>query len=88
VRVAEVPKFKEALADSSMQPLDHLASQTVRTFELVYSMGTTEILLSAKTLDDMGRYADLFSQVYGELELEKADLTPAFLHEVPSIVLS
>jgi len=88
VRVAEVPKFKEALADSSMQPLDHLASQTVRTFELVYSMGSTEILLSAKTLDDMGRYADLFSQVYGELELEKADLTPAFLHEVPSIVLS
>jgi hypothetical protein len=60
----------------------------VRTFELVYSKGTTEILLSAKTLDDMGRYAGLLSQVYGELDLMTADLTPAFLHELPGIVLS
>jgi len=56
-----------------MQPFDHLASGTVRSFELVYSRGSTEILLSARTLDDMGRYADLFSQVYGEMALQKAD---------------
>ena len=81
-----MPKFKDVLEDSVMQPFDHLASPTVRTFELVYSKGRTEILLSARTLDDMGRYADLFSQVYGELELVKADRRPALLAGLPAIV--
>ena len=79
-----MPKFKDVLEDSAMQPFDHLASATVRTFELVYSRGSTEILLSAKTLDDMGRYADLFSQVYGELELAEGRPTPALLAGLPA----
>jgi len=87
-RLVKVPTTEEPLEDAVVQPLSHLAAPTVRTFELVYSKGTTEILLSAKTLDDMGRYAGLLSQVYGELELAKTDLIPAFLHEVPGIVLS
>ena len=86
VRVAEVPKFKDVLEDTAMQPFDHLASGTVRSFELVYSRGSTEILLSARTLDDMGRYADLFSQVYGEMALQKADRRPALLAGLPAIV--
>ena len=71
--------------DSVTLPFDHLASPTVRTFEIVYGSGKTEILLSAKTLDDMGRYADLFNQVYGELELEKVERSPEFLRLLPSI---
>jgi hypothetical protein len=86
VRMVEVPEFKKALDDSVTQPFDHLASATVRTFELVYSGGKTEVILSAKTLDDMGRYVDLFSQVYGELELEKANPRPTFLQELSGIV--
>jgi hypothetical protein len=86
VRMVKVPKFVKTLEDGVTQPLDHLASTTVRTFELVYSQGSTEILLSAKTLDDMGRYADLFNQVYGELELQKADKLPALLARLPVIV--
>ena len=86
VRMVKVPKFEKTLEDSATQPFDHLASATVRTFELVYSKGKTEILLSAKTLDDMGRYVDLFSQVYGELELEKAERRPALLAGLPAIV--
>jgi hypothetical protein len=86
VRMAEVPETLKAPEDSVTQPLDHLASPTVRTFELVYCKGRTEVILSAKTLDDMGSYADVFSQVYGELELEKADARPAFLQELPAIV--
>ena len=86
VKVAEVPKFKDVLEDSATQPFDHLASGTVRSFELVYSKGSTEILLSARTLDDMGRYADLFSQVYGEMVLQKADTRPAPLAGLPAIV--
>ena len=86
VRMVKVPKFAKTLEDSVTQPFDHLASATVRTFELVYSKGSTENLLSAKTLDDMGSYADLFSQVYGELELEKAERRPALLAGLPAIV--
>lgn len=64
------------------------ASDTVRTFELVYCAGKTEMILSARTLDDMKRYASLFSQVYGELELGKADPSPVLLldlHRLSSV---
>jgi hypothetical protein len=87
VKMVKVPKFVKTLEDGVTEPLDHLASATVRTFELVYSKGSTEILLSAKTLDDVGRYVDLFSQVYGELELEKVDVLPAFIRGLPGIVM-
>ena len=87
VKVGEVPRTKEILDDSNVLPFNQLASPTVRTFEIVYNGGKTEILLSARTLNDMGRYADLFSQVYGELELVKADPNPAFLRELPEIVM-
>ena len=86
VRMVEVPEFKKVLDDSETQPFDHLASATVRTFELVYSKGKTDVILSAKSLDDMGRYVDLFNQVYGELELEKANPRPTFLQELSGIV--
>src|SRR5208283_5864760 len=86
LRIAEVPRTKEAPDDSALMPFNHLASQTVRTFEIVYSGGKTELLLSAKTLDDMGSYADLLYQVYGELELAKTNAAPDFLHRLAGIV--
>ena len=88
VRIAQVPRSGDILDDSEALPFSQLASPTVRTFEIVYSNGKSEVLLSAKTLNDMGRYADLFNQVYGELELVKADPIPAFLRELPGIVVS
>jgi hypothetical protein len=84
--MVEVPEFQKVLDDSAIQPFDHLASATVRTFELVYSKGKTDVILSAKTLDDMGRYLDLFNQVYGELELEKANPRPTYLQELSGIL--
>ena len=86
VRMVEVPEFKKVLDDSMTQPFDHLASATVRTFELVYSGGKTEIILSARTLDYMGKYVDLFNQVYGDLELESANSLPTFLQQLPTLV--
>ena len=47
VRLVRLPKTEKALEDDSIQPLAHLAEPTVRTFELVYSDGATELLLSA-----------------------------------------
>jgi len=59
----------------------------VRSFEIVYCRGKTDLLLGAKTLDDMGSYADLFTQVYGELEFEKAGQQPPYLEELQEIVI-
>jgi hypothetical protein len=86
VRIAKVPSTKKVLDDSIVQPFDHIASTTVRTFEVAYCGGKTELILSARTLDDMGRYAGLLNQVYGELELEKANSRPAFLEQLSRIV--
>jgi hypothetical protein len=81
-----VPKNEEALEDSSVQPLVHLAAPTVRTFELVYTGGKTEVLLSAESVEDMRKYAGLLSLVYGGTKYETTDAKPAFLQQLPSIV--
>ena len=82
-RLVAVPKMEKVLDDSSVQPLAHLAASTVRTFELVYSSGKTEVLLSAETVDDMKKYASLLSLVYGGLQLEQTDPAPHFLPRFP-----
>jgi len=87
VRLAEVPAMETKLEEESVQPLDHLASERVRTLELVYRLGQTEILLSSETPDDMSRYATLLASVYGDLKLEAAERHPAFLRNLPEIVL-
>jgi hypothetical protein len=78
--------MEKALDDSSVQPLSHLATTTVRTLELVYSGGKTDLLLSAETVDDMRRYAGLLCAVYGGMKFEKAEPHPDFLKQLPSIV--
>jgi len=83
VRLEAVPKMEKVLEDSAVQPLAHLASPTVRTFELVYGGGRTELLLSAETVDDMKNYTSLLSLVYGGLKLSNAEARPAFLLELP-----
>jgi len=71
--------MERALEDSSVRPLAHLASSTVRTFELVYSGRKTEVLLSAGMVEDMREYASLLNLAHGSLMLERAELRPAFL---------
>jgi hypothetical protein len=86
VRLAKVPKNEKVLEDASVQPLAHLAAPTVRTFELVYEGGKTEVLLSAETLEDMRKYAGLLSLVYGGMKLDNADRCPRFLRQLSSLV--
>ncbi len=87
VRLVKVPKNEKVLEDASVQPLAHLAAPTVRTFELVYAGGKTDVLLCAETVDDMRKYAGLLSLVYGGMKLEGAEQQPSFLRELPGIVL-
>jgi len=83
VRLVGVPKMEKVLEDDSIQPLLHLSSATVRTFELIYSAGHTELVLSAGTVDDMRKYAHLLDSVYGDLDLESAEKVPALLRQLP-----
>jgi hypothetical protein len=87
VRLVKVPITDEVLEDSAIQPLSHLAAPTVRTLELVYSGGRTEVMFSAQTVEDMRKYTSLLSLVYGGLKLEQADPAPRFLQELPGIVM-
>jgi hypothetical protein len=87
VRLEAVPKMEKALEDSSVQPLVHLASSTVRTFELVYSDGRTDLLLSAETVEDMREYAGLLTLVYGDMKLGRAEPRPDFLRKLPGMLL-
>ena len=86
VRLVAVPKMEKALEDSSVQPLAPPCGVTVRTFELVYSGGKTDLILSAETVEDMRKYAGLLSMVYGGMKLENVEPEPAFLRELPAVV--
>lgn len=81
-----MPTTDESLEDAAIQPLSHLGVQTVRTFELVYAGGKTEVLLSGETVEDMKKYAGLLSLVYGGMKLDNADRSPRFLRRLSSIV--
>jgi len=86
VRLARVPKIEKPLDESEIQPLVHLASATVRSFEIVYDNGKTDLVLSAKSVADMRRYADLFDTVYGQLKCERTDHLPPYLRNLPLLV--
>jgi hypothetical protein len=86
VRLQAVPKMEKALEDSSVQPLAHLASSTVRTFELVYRDGRTDVLLSAETVEEMKRYAGLLATVYGGLRSQGGEPCPVYLRGLPEMV--
>jgi hypothetical protein len=86
VRLAKIPKYEKILEDVSVQPLDHLASASVRTFEIIYLNGKSDIMLSAETPGDMRKYVNLLNSVYGDLKCENAEPLPAFLRQLPLIV--
>ncbi|MDG7012571.1 MAG: hypothetical protein JRN17_05725, partial [Nitrososphaerota archaeon] len=82
--LASVPEMEKVLEDGSIQPLDHLASTAVRTFELLYRDGHTDFVFSSETVEDMREYAQLLDSVYGELSLEAVEKVPGFLRELPN----
>ncbi len=86
MRLVAVPRMEKAVDDSSVQPLDHLAASTVRTLELVYSGGKTDLILGAETVGDMRKYAGLLTIVYGGIKLESVEPAPAFLRELPAVI--
>jgi hypothetical protein len=83
VGLVTIPKLEKVLEDSSVQPLDHLPSTMVRTFELVYEGHQTRLILSAESVEDMRKYAALLVSVYGDLDLGTVERRPEYLRELP-----
>ena len=86
LRLAEVPKIVEPLKDEKLERLALLPSTTVRGFEVVFTGGSTEIILSSKTERDLKEYLGVMESVYGTLSVVEATDTPAYLNEIPGIV--
>ena len=86
LRLAEVPKIVEPLKDEKLERLALLPSTTVRGFEVIFSGGGSEILLSSKTERDLTEYLGVMESVYGTLSVVEATDTPAYLKEIPGIV--
>ncbi len=86
VRLSKVPKIEKPLDDLEIQPLVHLASAKVRSFELIYDNGKSDVVLSARSVADMRSYADLFDSVYGQLKYEENNAMPPCLQYLPQMV--
>jgi hypothetical protein len=86
VRLTKVPKIEKPLDDRDTEPLAHLASTTPRSFELVYKGKKTDLLLTARTVEDLRAYVDILDSVYGQLKCERSDSLPSFLRQLPAVV--
>ena len=86
VRTHSLPTWEEKETQASDRRLSLLASDTERSFEVLYQSGQMSIQLTSKTADDLLQYRNIFESVYGEIEFEQVtDPRPEFLKEVPLI---
>jgi hypothetical protein len=84
--MAKVPKIGEPLKDEQVERLALLPSTTVRGFEVLFSRGATQILLSSKTKRNLKEYLGVMESVYGTLDLIQTTAKPAPLKEIPEMV--
>ena len=83
----ELPRWEDGPDESTIARLALLASDTERSFELVYQSGEMSVLLSSKTSEDLSKYRNSLESVYGELKFEEVvDARPEFLKELPGMV--
>ena len=86
VKLAKVPLIGEPLKEKDTERLSLLASTAVRSFELLFTRGRTEIILSSESEREVREYVGILESVYGELDVVAAPVIPDFLREVPRIV--
>ncbi len=86
VRLATLPWISEPLKEKEIERFHLLPSTTVRGFELLFEKGSTEVLLSSRSPEDLRDYVGILDSVYGELDFTGAPVVPDFLKQVPTIV--
>jgi len=87
--VSKIPALKEKLDEAGAARLRHLASNIERTFELTYSKESdkTELLIGSRTSEDLRRYEDLLSSLYGGISFRETSPVPAYLRMLAEQVL-
>jgi hypothetical protein len=84
--LAKVPWIGEPLKEKDTERLSLLPSMTVRSFEMLFTGGRTQIVLSSKSERDVREYVGVLESVYGELDTARVPAVPDFLKEIPMIV--
>jgi hypothetical protein len=86
--VSKIPALKENLDEAGAARLRHLASNLVRTFELTYSKESekTELLIGSENSEDLRRYEDLLSSLYGGISYRETNPIPAYLRLLAELV--
>ena len=85
-RLTKIPLIKEPLEKQGMERLSLLSSPTVRGFEIMFTPGKTNFVISSHSVSDLSRYLTVLKSVYGELSVVSEDPKPAFLAEIPNLV--
>ncbi len=86
VKLTRVPWIGEPLKEQDTERLLLLPSTAIRSFELLFTRGRTEIVLSSESKRNIREYLGVLESVYGELEITGAPVMPDFLKEIPRIV--
>ena len=86
MRLTKVPLIKEPLKDKDIERLSLLPSPTVRSLEVAFAAGRSDILISSHSMPDLNRYLAVLKSVYGELSTVGEQSKPAFLADLPRIV--
>lgn len=81
VKLAKVPLIGEPLKEKDTERLSLLPSTAVRSFELLFKTGRTEIVLSSESERDVREYVGILESVYGELEIATAPIIPDFVRK-------
>ncbi|MDV3277098.1 MAG: hypothetical protein LYZ69_01355 [Nitrososphaerales archaeon] len=86
LRLTRVPLIKEPLKEKDAERLSLLASPAVRSLEVVFTSGKTDVLISSGSVPGLNEYLAVLKSVYGELGAQSIEPNPAFLTELPGIV--
>ncbi len=86
LRLTKVPLISEPLKEKEVERLSLLPSPTVRSFEIAFAGGRTEIIFSSRTERDTREYVGVLESVYGELDVAESSPRPEFLREIPRLV--
>jgi len=86
LKLGQIPLINEPLKEKDTIRLSLLPSPTVRTFEILFSGGRTELLVSSRSESDVNEYVDTLESVYGELDVVETPAKPGFLKEIPPMV--
>jgi len=86
LRLTQIPLITEPLKEKDVGGLSSLPSSTVRGFEVLFSEGRTELLVSSRSDPEVKEYVGVLESVYGELGAKETPAKPSFLKEIPRIV--